>query len=224
MAAEVADDAALSSSSSSSREPCDVLRSRLAGQALAQLAGRRAQQALVLLVGHRRRSRSQRVAAVALEQLAEAAPVLHGDHVPAGRLEHRGDPAGGDVGHDAVERLAVEVDDPQHLAEVRDDRVDDRLPDGALVELRVAEQSEPGARPAGPRSARRRSGARARSRSAPSRRCPTEPVEKSAGHRVLEPARIALQAAELAQRRSGSGGRAGRAGTRSRAGPARRAA
>ena len=30
---------------------------------------------------------------------------------------------------------------------------------------------------------------------------PTEPVEKSAGHGILEPARVALQAAELAQRR-----------------------
>jgi hypothetical protein len=32
---------------------------------------------------------------------------------------------GGDVGHHAVQRLAVEVDDPQHLAQPRDHRVDD---------------------------------------------------------------------------------------------------
>ena len=60
-----------------------------------------------------------------------------------------GHPPGGDVGHDAVERLAVEVDDPQHLAEPRDDRVDERLPDRALVELGVAEQRDLRGRPAG---------------------------------------------------------------------------
>ena len=74
--------------------------------------------------------------------VAQPAPVLDRDRLPAGGLEHRADPAGGDVGHDAVQRLAVEVDDPQHLAQVRDDRVDERLPDRALVELGVADQRD----------------------------------------------------------------------------------
>ena len=122
------------------------------------------------------------------------------------------DPAGGDVGHDAVERLAVEVDDPQHLAEARDHRVDERLPDRALVELGVAERARPGARPAARRSGRRRSGGRARSRSSrwrrsrPSRsrsrpgRGPWRGSGSSAGRRT----RAARQVAR---------GRAGRAGS-----------
>jgi hypothetical protein len=81
-------------------------------------------------------------------------------------------------GHDAVQRLAVEVDDPQHLAELGDHRVQDRLPDRALVQLGVPEQRvlPPGTRVAR-RRAPRRSAARARPRSAPSRRCRPNPVE-----------------------------------------------
>ena len=114
--------------------------------------------------------RAQRLAARAREQLAQPAPVLDRDRLPAGGLEHRREPAGGDVRHDPVERLAVQVDDPEHLAEARHDRVDERLPARALVELGVAERARSGVRPAAPRNGRRRSGARARSRSAPSRR------------------------------------------------------
>ena len=95
-----------------------------------------AQQPLVLLVGHRVDALAQRAVR------AQLRPVLGHHAVPARRLEHRGEPAGRDVGHDAVERLAVEVDDPQHFAEVGDHRVRDRLPDRALVELGVAEQRD----------------------------------------------------------------------------------
>ncbi len=69
-------------------------------------------------------------------------PVLDRLDVPARGVEHPHQAPGGDVGHDAVERLAVEVDDPQHLAQARDHRVGDRLPDRALVELGVAEQRD----------------------------------------------------------------------------------
>jgi hypothetical protein len=62
--------------------------------------------------------------------------------VPAGRLEHPQQAPGGDVRDDAIQRLAVEVDDPQHLAQPRDHRVDDGLPHGPLVELGVAEQRD----------------------------------------------------------------------------------
>ena len=72
----------------------------------------------------------------------ELRPVLDHHAVPAGGLEHRREPARRDVRHDAVERLAVEVDDPHHLAEPRHHRVGDRLPARALVELGVADQRD----------------------------------------------------------------------------------
>ena len=100
----------------------------------------------------------------------QARAVLDHHRVPAGGLEHRGEAAGGDVGDDAVERLAVEVDDPHHLAQARDHRVRDRLPARALVELGVADQRDLAAAARRRRSGRRRSGARARPRSARSRR------------------------------------------------------
>jgi hypothetical protein len=112
------------------------------GQALAQLRRLGAQEALVLLVGHLVDASPQRVASRALEQALEPAPVLDGDHLPAGRLEHSGEAPESDVRHDPVERLTVQVHHPQHLAEARDPGVGDRLPDGALVELGVPEQGD----------------------------------------------------------------------------------
>ena len=103
---------------------------------LAQLARVGAQQPLVLLVRHRVDARAQR------RQPLQPRPVLDHLDVPAGRLEHRGQAAGRDVRHHAVERLAVEVDDPHDLAELGHHRVGDRLPAGALVELGVADQRD----------------------------------------------------------------------------------
>jgi hypothetical protein len=112
------------------------------GHALAQLIRPRPQQPLVLLVGHAVDAPAQLAAAGSLEQLLQPAAVLHRDCLPARRLEHVGPAVEGDVGHHAVERLAVEVDDPQHLAELRDARVGHRLPDGALVQLGVSDQRD----------------------------------------------------------------------------------
>ena len=135
-----------------------------------------------------------------LEQLAQPAPVLDRDRLPAGRLEHRRDPARRDVRHDPVQRLAVEIDDPQHLAEPRHHRVDQRLPDRALVQLRVAEQRDLAAalrhvEVAGDVAVRDRAPDRRR------RPDPDRPGREVGRHRILQPARIALQPAELAQRR-----------------------
>ena len=84
---------------------------------------------------------AQRVAAGPGEQLLEQPAVLDGDHLPAGGGEHPLQPARVPMfGHDPVERLPVEVDDPDDLAEVGDHRVEDGLPDRALVQFGVADQ------------------------------------------------------------------------------------
>ena len=111
-----------------------------AGQALAELVRIAAEQPLVLGVRHRDDPVAQVSSAGSGEQLLEQAPPPHGDDLPAGGLEHGFDAARGDVGDDAVQRLAVEVDDPHDLAQVLDGRIDDRLPHRALVQLRITHQ------------------------------------------------------------------------------------
>jgi hypothetical protein len=168
------------------------------GKALADLAGVAAQQALVLLVRHAVDASAQRLAALALEQLAEKATVLDHDRLPPRRLEHRLDPPRRDVGDDPVEGLTVQVDDPHQLAERGDHRIDQRLPDRPLVELGVADQGHlaAGARrleviddvAVGDRAPDRRGGA---------------DTDRAGGEvdrvGVLDPARVALQALEGAQ-------------------------
>ena len=162
-------------------------------QALAELAGGCAQQPLVLLVGHQVDALAQR----GLRR--EPRPVLDHHAVPAGRLEHRLQPSRSDVRHDAIERLPVEVDDPQHLAELAHHRVGDGLPARALVELRVADQRDLAA---ADRHVEVPGDVAVRDR-APDRRRRAEPDR--AGRvvdrvRVLGPRGVGLQPAELAQR------------------------
>ena len=154
----------------------------------------RAQQPLVLLVRHQVDPLAQ------LRARGEPRPVLDHHAVPARRLEHRLQPTRRDVGHDPVERLAVEVDDPHDLAELAHHRVGDRLPAGALVELRVADQRD--LAPADRHVEVARDVA-VRDR-APDRRRRAEPdragrVVDRVG--VLRPRRVGLQPAELPQRR-----------------------
>lgn len=111
-----------------------------AGQAVPQLGGGAAQQALVLRVAHGVQAGAQGLAARSGEEFGELLAVLEGEDLPAGRLEHAGEAFGGEGGDDAVQGLAVEVDDPDDLAEPGDHRVLDRLPAGALVEFGVAEE------------------------------------------------------------------------------------
>src|SRR5690606_26348714 len=66
--------------------------------------------------------------------------VLELDDLPAGGGEHPLQLVGGDVGHDPVQRLAVEVDDPYELAQLGDIGVEHGLPHGALVQLDVPDQ------------------------------------------------------------------------------------
>lgn len=110
------------------------------GEPGADLVGVAAQQALVLRVLHGVDPGAQRVAAGPAEQLVQQPAVLDGEDLPAGRGEHPLDPRRADRGDDPVQGLAVEVDDPHHLAQLADHRVEDGLPDRALVELGVADQ------------------------------------------------------------------------------------
>ena len=109
--------------------------------------------------------------------VAQPPAVLQLDHLPARRLELPLELVRLDDRDDAVEALPVQVDDPEHVAEPAGLRLDDRLPEVALVELGVAEQGDEPAARCRARSATRRSVARARRRAARPSRCPTEPVE-----------------------------------------------
>ena len=172
-----------------------------AGQALAQLVRVAAEQPLVLGVGHGVDPVPQRLPARAGEQILEQPPVFQRDDLPARRAEHAAQPVGGDQRHHPVQRLAVHVDDPDDLAEFGHAGVDDGLPDRALVEFGVAEQrilaarravsDEPAVQvPAGHRAPDR--GGRADADG------PGGVVDRIG---VLDPARVALQAAERPQRR-----------------------
>ena len=98
-----------------------------------------AEQRLIELVGHLVDAPAQNIAALLGVRLAQPAAVLQLDYLPAtgrklllqlGRFDDR---------HNAVEALAVQVDDPENVAEIAGLRLDHRLPEVALVELGVAE-------------------------------------------------------------------------------------
>src|SRR4029079_18955109 len=72
----------------------------------------------------------------------ESAAVLALQHLPAAGLEQRLELGGADTGDNAVEALAIEVDDPEDVAETLDVILEDGLPDVALVELGVAHQRD----------------------------------------------------------------------------------
>ena len=117
-----------------------------------------------------------------------------------------------DAGHHAVEALAVEVDDPGHAPEAARGGVGDGLPDVALVELRVADQRHE-APPAGEAEVRVEvavddAGEEGRRRAEADRA-----GGEVDGVGILGARGVGLQAAEVAQRRSGTRGRAGPAGS-----------
>ena len=170
------------------------------GQTLPQLGGLRAQQPLVLLIGHLIDARPQFRPAAPLEQCFEPGAVLDRDRLPSRRLEHVGPSPEGDVGHHAVERLAVEVDHPQHLAQLGDAGIGDRLPDRALVELGVAHQGDLTAHRRGLQTVGLEI---APGHGAPDRRGGADSHRAGGvvdGVGVLGPARVALKPAEGAQR------------------------
>ena len=89
-------------------ELCDEVAQRFravggAGQALAQLVSRAAQQPLVLGIRHREDPLPQEVAAGTREEVLQQATEPDGENLPAGSLEHRLDAACGDVRHHPVQ-------------------------------------------------------------------------------------------------------------------------
>ena len=153
---------------------------------------------LVLLVGHAVQPGAERLPTGLAERLDLASSVLHLDDVPAARLELRAPLVDADARHDAVEGLAVEVDDPHDVAEAAGRRVGHGLPDVALVELGVADDRDE----AGPRP---RPGVRidvAPCGCGEQRCCRTE-ADRAGGEvdavGVLRPGGVRLQPAELAE-------------------------
>ena len=186
-----------------SRSSADVL----AGQdAVGDLVGRHAQHPLVLLVGHLLEPAAQRRGRRGARTARETnRPHFERDDLPAGGGEHALEALDLDVGHDAVQGLAVEVDDPQQLAERGDLRVGDGLPDGALVELGVAEQADEPAGGGGVGEV----GAGVAVRDGRPQRGGGADADRAGGEvdgvGVLEPAGVALQPALGAQRRQVGG-------------------
>ena len=111
-------------------------------QGAANVLGRGAEERLVRLVRHLVDPAAEEAASLARVRLAQLAAVLELDHVPAARPEVRLELGRPDPWDHAVERLAVEIDDPERVAEPARQRLGDRLPEVALVELRVAEQGD----------------------------------------------------------------------------------
>ena len=130
-------------SATASRMSCAVGRIGHVGQTAAQLgAVAQADQRLVLLVAHLVDAPAQGVAARAAHRRFEPGAVLGLEDLPAGAGEERLQPRGAHAGDDPVETLAVEVDDPDDVAEPLDRLLGDRFPDIALVELGIADERD----------------------------------------------------------------------------------
>src|SRR5262245_26167923 len=122
------------------------------------------------------------------------------DRLPSGGSEQALEARGCQVGHDPVKRLPVDVDYPQQLAEGWDHRVDQCLPNGAFIELGVADEGDRAAASLGGEVV---------SHVAVGERAPNRRGRADADRArrevdliwILAPAWIRLQAAELAQRR-----------------------
>ena len=159
-----------------------------------------AEQCLVGLVRHVVDPPSQELASLPRVRFPQPVPVLELDHLPTIRPELRLELCGANPRYDSVERLAVEIDDPEDIAELSSKRLGQCLPDVALVEFRVSEErDEPsaGRRPEVRLDVAVGKGAE-EGRSGPEAHRPGREVD---GKRILRPARIALQPAEVAQPR-----------------------
>ena len=125
----------------------------------------------------------------------ELLPPAQLDDAPSRRPEPRGELAAAGIRRDPVEALAVQVDDPQEVAELRHQLLAERLPDVPLVQLGVPDHGDdaPGTLHAevvldvarGEGAERRRDGAE-----------PHRARRQLDDLGILPPARICLEAAE----------------------------
>ena len=123
-------------------EPRPLVRTKVREDGFGHDLFRGAEETLVELVRHLVDPPAQEVAPVARVGLPQPPAVLQLDHLPAVQPEDLLELLGLDDGDDAIEALAVQVDDPEHVRQRPRLRLDDRLPDVALVELRVTENGD----------------------------------------------------------------------------------
>ena len=101
-----------------------------------------AQEELVFLVRHVVEPLTQIIPARHREGLLETPTVLRLEHLPAVVAEHGFELSHADTGDDAVERLAIEVDDPDNVVEAGERGLRDGLPDGSFVQLAVPDERD----------------------------------------------------------------------------------
>ncbi len=97
---------------------------------------------MILLVLHVVDGLTQGRAAGSTESLAQIVAVLQLQDAPATVCEVLLQLIGANAGDDPVETLAVEIDDPEHVADRLQRILDHRLPDIALVQLGITNQRD----------------------------------------------------------------------------------
>ena len=173
----------------------------------------------------RRSAAGGQVAILLRKLVAQAPPVyLQLQHLPARRLEQLLELRRPDHGHDPVEALAVQVDDPEHVAEAACLPLEHRLPEAALVDL-----ASPSSEMNGPAGAPPEVGLDvAVAQRAEQRRGRAEPNRPRSSSRPGTDPSVAAPGTPGARRApaasSGNAEAAVRAGTRSRAAPVTREA
>ena len=100
------------------------------------------QHPLVLLVGHALQPFPEQLATGPGEDVRDEPAPLEHDDLPSGGSEHPLELGDLDVGHHPVQRLPVEVDHPEQLAQPSDLWIHHGLPDRALVQLGVPEEAD----------------------------------------------------------------------------------
>jgi hypothetical protein len=101
-----------------------------------------AEETLVELVRHLVDPAAQELAPLPGVGLAQPAPVLELEHLPPGGAELVFELMRLDDRDDAIEALAVEIDDPEHVREPASLRLEHRLPEISLIELGIAEHRD----------------------------------------------------------------------------------
>ena len=99
-----------------------------------------AQQALVLVVAHQVDALSQFLAVGTPENPFQFVAILQLEHAPAVDAKHLLDLLGLAAGDDAVQALAIQVDDPEDLAQLLQGFFAQGLPHVSLIQLGIAHQ------------------------------------------------------------------------------------